>query len=251
VVEPQSICYNVAGRHEEVKLNRRIRAAAAAIVCGAAFFIGGVARAADAPAGKVAVAFVDTARIMNESKAVAALQVEFQEFRKGQQKQLDNLYAGRFLDDKERAELESLQKVATPNANQSSRLTELAKMSDTREQEAKRLSVLEKPTDEERARLTQLSNWADKQNQRAAQLQDTIEKETQQKTQDMNRRALASIQAAIKSVAQDKGIDMVIDRQAVLFSIDGRDLTDAVLQKVNGSASASAKPAPRPSSGNK
>jgi outer membrane protein len=223
-------------------LKNRIRAAAAAMVLGAAFFIGGIAHSADAPAGKISVAFVDTARVMNESKTVAALQVEFQDYRKGQQKMLDDLYAGRFLDDKERSELESLQKVASRSQAQNARVNELSKLSDTREQEAKRLSVLEKPTDEERARLTQLSNWADKQNQRAAQLQENIEKDAQQRSVQMNQRAFASIQDAIKSVAQEKGIEMVIDRQAILFSIDGRDLTDAVLQKINGSATAS-KPA--------
>jgi Skp family chaperone for outer membrane proteins len=223
-------------------VNVRIRAAAAAMLWGAAFFIGSQsAYSADPPAGKVAVAYVDTARLMNESKAVAALQVEFQEYRKGQQKQLDDLYAGRFLDDQERTELESLQKVATRSSTQNDRITELAKLSDAREQEAKRLSVLEKPTDDERARLTQLSNWADKQNQRAAQLQDAIEKDAQQKSGQMNQRALASLQDAVKSVAQEKGIDMVIDRQAVLFSIDGRDLTDAVMQKINGGSAAAPK----------
>jgi Skp family chaperone for outer membrane proteins len=218
-------------------LKTNIRAAAAAMVLAAALFICGSSRAADAnPPAKISVATIDVSRVMNEAKPISTLQTEFKEKRTDQQKQLDNLYAGRLLNDQERTELEKLQSQKSPTPAQTTRIAELTKLSDTREQELSRLSRLEKPTDEDRARATELSNWLDKQNQRAAQLRDQLDQSAQQQLGDLNKRAMDMVMNAVRALAQEKGIGMVVDRQAVLFATDDLDLTDLVLQRLNAAA---------------
>jgi Skp family chaperone for outer membrane proteins len=224
-------------------LKEKFRAATAAITLVAALFISGPAHSATTnPSPKIAVGVVDMSRVMNEAKTVSALQTELKDMRDAQQKTLDNLYAGRLLNPDERTELETLQKTASPSATQTARITELTKLSDTREEELKRLSRLEKPTDADRARITELSNWLDKQNQRATQLREQYDNDTQQKVSDINQRAMDSVLGAVKAVAQDQGLALVVEKQAVLFSIDSLDMTDEVLNRLNGT-SAKASPA--------
>jgi Skp family chaperone for outer membrane proteins len=216
--------------------------AAAALSWAAALSISTPSHAADASSAKIAVGFVDFARVMSEAKPVSDLDGQFKETLKAQQKQLDNLYAGRLLDDKERQELENLQKIAKPSDAQIKRMADLAKLSDDREQELSRLTRLENPSDDERARRTDLSNRFDRQNQRVLQLQDTLNDLRQKKQGDILKQATDLIINAIKAIAQERGLDMVVERQAVLFGKDDQDLTGAVLQRLNGGA-ASAKPA--------
>lgn len=200
------------------------------------------ARAAE-PAGKVAVAVVSMERVMNEAKPVAALDAEFKSTLSAQQKQLDNLYAGRLLDDKERAELETLQKLASPNGTQTKRIAELSKVSDERQTELERLTRLQNPSDADRNRRTQLQNNLERQNQRVMQLQQSLGQARQQKQQEVMQRAMQTVLAAVRGIAQERGIEMVVDQNSVLFSRDDRDITDEVLQRLNGTAAA--KPAPK------
>jgi len=208
---------------------------------GAAVFIYNPVRGAESTStSKLDIAFVDVGRVMNEAKPVSDLDSEFKSTLATQQKQLDNLYAGRLLDDKERTELEADQKLASPSDAQRKRMTELAKTSDDREAELNRLMRLEKPSDTDRARRAQLTNWLDRQNQRVVQIQETLNQARQQKQAEVYKRALDLIVATVRDLAQERGIDLVVERQAVLFGRDDRDLTDAVLQRLNkGSAAAS------------
>ncbi|MBW3625006.1 MAG: OmpH family outer membrane protein [Armatimonadetes bacterium] len=226
----------------------RIPVAAATMTLGAALMIAPVsrpARAADA-AQRVAVAVVSMNRVMNEAKPVANLDAEFKATLADQQKQLNNLFAGRLLDDKERAELETLQKLAAPNANQTRRIAELSKVSDTRQTELERLSRLERPNDTERARKTELENYLNKQNQRVMQLQQSLGQARDKKQQEIYQRALDSVMTVVRAVAKERGIELVVDRNSVLFSSDDRDITDVILQRLNsGAAAAPARPAPK------
>lgn len=223
-------------------MSSRIRVAAAMLAWAAVLFIVRPADAAgSANSATIPIAFVDVARVMNEAKPIADLDSEFRATLAAQQKQLDNLYAGRLLDDKERTELEADQKLASPSDVQRKRMADLAKLSDDREQELGRLMRLEKPSDADQARRTELAGWLDHQNQRVAQLQETLNQERQQKQADITRKAMDLILATVRGIAQERGIEMVLDRQAVLFGRDDRDLTDVVLQQMNGATAASAR----------
>ena len=213
-----------------------------AIVLGTALSLHGPSRAAEPAAGKVAVAVVNMDRIMKEAKPVAQLDTEVKATLANQQRQLDHLYAGRLLDDKERGELETLQKVASPNDGQKKRMAELAKLSDDRQAELDKLARMEKPSDAERARRTQLANWLDRQNQRVIQLQETLGQARTQKQGDVYQRAMNAILTVVQAVAQERGIEMVVDRGSVLFSRDDRDITEVVLQRLNGGAAAKSAP---------
>src|SRR5262249_27316619 len=76
----------------------RSHVAVAMMSWATALLISGPARAAEGPAAKISVAFVDVGRVMAEAKPVSALDEEFKGTLSGQQKQLDQLYAGRLLD---------------------------------------------------------------------------------------------------------------------------------------------------------
>lgn len=195
-----------------------------------------------AEAARVAVAVVSVERVMNEAKPVAELDREFRATLASQQKQLDHLFAGRLLDDKERSEIETLQKLPSPSEAQRNRMAALAKISDDRQMELERLSRLEKPSDAERARRTQLANWLDRQNQRVVQLQESLGQTRQQKQQDVYKRAMSTVLGVIRTLATERGIELVVDRNSVLFSSADRDITDEVLQRLNGGAAS--KPAP-------
>lgn len=229
-------------------MSHRMPAAAVMMTLGAALWIAPISTlvrpAEAAEAAKVAVAVVNMERVMREAKPVASLDTEFKTVLTDQQKQLNHLFAGRLLDDKERAELETLQKLASPNATQTKRIAELGKMSDDRQTELERLSRIEKPSDAERNRRAQLQNYLERQNQRVMQLQQSLGQVRQQKQADVMGRAMQTVLKVVNSIANERGIEMVVDRGSVLFSRDDRDITDEVLRRLNGGAAA-AKPAPK------
>jgi Skp family chaperone for outer membrane proteins len=206
-------------------LSHRTPVAAVVMTLGAALLVAPISPAARparaAEAAKVAVAVVNIQRVMNEAKPVASLDAEFKSTLDDQQKQLNNMYAGRLLDDKERAELETLQKLPSPNPTQTKRIAELAKLSDA-----------------DRNRRTQLANYLEKQNQRVMQLQQSLGQARQQKQENVMERAMNTIMTAVRAVATERGIEMVVDRSTVLFSRDDRDITDEVLRRLNGEAPA-------------
>ena len=194
-----------------------------------------------AEAAKVSVAVVNMQRVMSEAKPVAALDAEFQSTLKSQQKQLDHMFAGRLLDDKERAELETLQKLASPNASQSKRIQELSKLSDDRQTEMERLSRVQQPTAADRTRMTQLQGYLDKQNQRVMQLQQSLGKARNDKQQEVLNRAMQTISSTVQAIANERGIELVVDKNSVLFSRATNEITDEVLRRLNGVAAAPAK----------
>lgn len=223
-------------------MHKRIPTAAAAVMLGAVLFLSPLQPSKAAEAPKVAVAVVSMDRVMGEAKSVATLDNEFKATLTNQQRQLDNLYAGRLLDDKERAELETLQKLSSPNDSQKKRIAELTKFSNDREAELEKLAKMDKPSDSDRTRRTQLANYLEKQNQRVMQLQQSLGEARQKKQGEVYQRAMETILAAVRAEAQARGVDMVVDRGAVLFSKDTLDITEAVLQRMNG-GKVSAKPA--------
>jgi Skp family chaperone for outer membrane proteins len=187
------------------------------------------------------LAFVDLDRVVAGYKEAANLTKQLEEYRASLQKQLDNLRAGALLDDKERQELENLQKIASPNEAQRKRLQELADLEARRESELTELSNKPNLTEAEKARHTQLLNLLNAQNRRAQELNMRLSAEFEKRRQEADQKVRSAIEAAIVAVANEKGIDVVIDKKAVLFSKAGRDITDDVLAKLNASSTTPAK----------
>lgn len=191
--------------------------------------------------GGIPLAFVDLDRVVAGYKEAANLTKQLEDYRASLQKQLDDLRAGALLDDKERQELESLQKIASPNEAQKKRLQELADLEAQREREMTELSNKPNLTEAEKARHTQLLNLLNAQNRRAQELNLRLSAEFEKRRQEADQKVRSAIEAAIVAVANEKGIDVVIDKKAVLFSKAGRDITDDVLAKLNASSTTPAK----------
>lgn len=200
-----------------------------------------IAAAQDARPARIPLAFVDLDRVLSEYKQAAALGKQLEEYRASLQKQLDNLRAGALLDDKDRQELEQLQQVASPSEAQKKRLQELADLEAQREREMNELSAKATLTDAEKARHTQLLNLLNAQNRRAQELNRKLSADYERRRNEVDTQVRSAIQAAINAVADEKGIDIVIDKKAVLRGGPDRDITDAVLSKLNSTASAPAK----------
>jgi len=200
-----------------------------------------IAAAEDAKPARIPLAFVDLDRVLSEYKQAAALGKQLEEYRASLQKQLDNLRAGALLDDKDRQELEQLQQVASPNEAQKKRLQELTDIEAQREREMNELSAKATLTDAEKARHTQLLNLLNAQNRRAQELNRRLSADYERRRNEVDTQVRNAIQAAINAVADEKGIDIVIDKKAVLRGGADRDITDAVLSKLNSAPSAPAK----------
>ncbi|MGQ9523748.1 MAG: OmpH family outer membrane protein [Armatimonadota bacterium] len=200
-----------------------------------------VAAAQDAKPARIPLAYVDLDRVLAEYKQAAQLSKQLEEYRASLQKQLDNLRAGALLEDKDRQELEQLQQVVSPNEAQKKRLQELADIEAQREREMSELSAKATLTDAEKARHTQLLNLLNAQNRRAQELNRKLSAEYDRKRNEIDTQVRNAIQAAINAVAEEKGIDIVIDKKAVLRGGADRDITDAVIAKLNAAPPAPAK----------
>lgn len=192
---------------------------------------------------KILVAYVDLDRIFNEHPQMPAMRAELNRLREEAQKQLDNLYEGRLLNETERRELEQLQKLDNPTEQQRRRREELKKLSEDREKELQSLESMENLSDQQRQRRAELINWLNQQNRRAMELNQQLQQQIAQKDNELTNQALASIVKAITAVAEEMGLEMVIDKKAVLYAKKEQDITQQVLTKLG------ARPSPNPAQG--
>jgi Skp family chaperone for outer membrane proteins len=201
----------------------------------AAATIGVSAGAQNNASAKIPIAFVDLDRVLDEYQQANVLRKDLQTYSENLQKQLDNLRAARLLDDKDRQEMEALLKLPSPTDEQKKRIQALADIEAQREAEMATLSAKEPKTDAEKARHTQLLNLLNAQNRRAQELNRQLTAEMDQKIKETDDKVRKAILDAVNAVADEKGIDIVIDKKAVLRGGQDRDITDAVLKKLNGS----------------
>ncbi len=199
---------------------------------------------------KILVAYVDLDRVFNEHPRMAEMRAELNRLREEAQKQLDNLYEGRLLNETERRELEQLQKLDNPTEQQRRRREELKKLSEDREKELQALESMENLTDQQRQRRAELINWLNQQNRRAMELNQQLQQQIAQKDNELTSQALDSIIKAITAVAEEMGLDMVIDKKAILYAKKEQDITQQVLAKLGAPPSPNTNPAQGTSGGN-
>jgi len=179
------------------------------------------------------VGFVDLALVTDKLKQTQEWQVmvkQFEDKRAQFRTEMQDLTKIRYLSEPERAEFTNLKAKAKPADSEKARIGELEGKSNKMDQEFQTLAVLEKPNDEQGKRLKDLQTTREKaldalkdeESKRAQQL-SMMEAELLDKQQE-------KVLKIVGQVAQNKDLEMVVDRQLILFG--GTDLTQDVLKKI-------------------
>lgn len=198
-------------------------------VLGAASW-GGIFAQNQAPPG-FNFAVIDLKKTVDNYAETAKAQQELAALDKTLRDTYDNKEAGRFLDDNERKELETLQAVANPTAEQKKRLDELVQMNNARAQTFRGLQLNPNRTASEEQEYKTLQARSDKMDKELDELAERLQEQLRKKQEEIGNRLNESIQKAINTVATQKSIPAVFDKTAVLFG--GQDITDDVLAVLN------------------
>ena len=174
---------------------------------------------------------VDMDRLAAEYRGMQDLNQQFQEFQREQERQLQEVHKSRLLADEERQELLDLSQMAAPTESRDKRLAELEGLSDQRE---RRLFELRKKTERtaaEKAEYQQLNELYEKRMGEAAALQADLQQSRLAKYEELSRLVTDSVNGAVKAVAEEKKLAIVLRKEVVLHG--GVDITEEVLGKLN------------------
>jgi len=199
-------------------------------ICAGAAAAGG----ASAPTPALNWGVVDMERVSMEDKGRQALTQQFQDFQKQQDAQLQRHQRTRTLLDEERREyLDLTSATAAPTPERDKRVAELERVADER---SRRLLDLEKNpsrTAEEEQEYQKLNQLYKQRSQEFAALQGDAQKAVVAKYEEFSKLLTASLEGAIKVVAEEKKLTMILVKETVLFG--GLDVTADVIAKLNAS----------------
>ncbi len=186
----------------------------------------------DAKGGST-VGYVDLALVTDKLKQTQEWQVMVKQFEDQRAKfrtEMQDLTKVRYLTDQERAEFQILKAKPKPSDSENARIKDLEGKSNKMDQEFQSLAGLEKPTAEQTTRLNDIQKTREK---ALEMLKDEEQKRAQQLAQteaDLLDKQQDKVLNIVKQVAQNKDLELVVDRQLILFG--GQDLTPDVLKKV-------------------
>jgi len=205
-----------------------------ALILGFASAVPASAAAAETPKFGI----VDMTRVAAEYRQMQDLNQQFQDFQQKQEQQLQQKHATRLLTDAERQEYSELTTTGAPTDANKKRLQEL---SGKREQRMNELREKAGRTTEEEAEFKQWSGLYDQRMTELAGLQADLQSSREAEYERLTKIVADSVSNAVKSVAEEQKLALVVKKDAVLYG--GTDVTDAVLSKLNGPATA-----PKPAS---
>ncbi len=174
---------------------------------------------------------VDMARVATEYRGMRELERQFQEFQRAQDETLDGRYKTRALYDDERQEFFDLSDMGAPTEERDKRLAELAGLSDKRENRLLELRQNKERTPGEEQEFRQLTALYDQRMGELAALQSSLQQEREVKRAELNGVLTESVNSAVKAVAEEKGLPIVVRREIVLYG--GTDITEDVLTRLN------------------
>lgn len=185
------------------------------------------------PGANTGLGFVDLGQVTDKIKETKEWEVSVKQFETEKSRlknEIEGLTKVRYLSSPERQELTTLRAKQKPSDSEKARIDALEAQSGKLEQDYQRLATVEKPTDQQKAEIQKLaklredsiSGLQEETNKRAGQLQK-MEEELLEKMQK-------KILTAVEGVAQNQGLSMIVDRQAVLYG--GQDITQDVLKKL-------------------
>ena len=213
----------------------------AALVLAAHMMSGAWAQNAPAP---VKVAVVDLARVSNEYNRLAQVRTEIQSWYQQQQKYLEDLaHNYSFLTEEHFKEvLDILSKPRPLPQALAKRREELQKLNEEKESRYLELQAKVDRTDKERDEFNQLQEINNARNADIDKVADDLRAQFMEKKTKAETDLTDAITQAVKEVATAAGYVLVLNKMGVMYG--GDDITDVVIQKLNGSTAA-----PRPATG--
>jgi outer membrane protein len=181
------------------------------------------------PAGTVGM--VDTGRIGQEYKVMQKLGEDYQAFQKEQSDKLQLRTKTRMLNEAEQREYLDLAQLAAPTEDNKKRITALDALVSTREQRRTDLDGNKSRTPAEQKEYDDLNKLRQARTDELNKLQSDAHQlimDTQKKLQKL---VTDGVDSAIKAVAEQKKLTLVLPKDAVLFG--GTNITDEVLAKLN------------------
>jgi Skp family chaperone for outer membrane proteins len=179
------------------------------------------------------IGFVDLSQVTEEVKNGTewkALATQYTNAQTKAKNDLDLLAKQKYLTKQEQDELAALSAKTKQTDGEKARAAELVGRTTKIEQEHAQLAMIEKPTEQQNNRLKEINDLREKANNA---LQAEYEKKAKQ-LQEIEAQMLDSMQGKIlkkvEEVAESKNLQVVLDRQAVLFG--GQDLTADILKKL-------------------
>jgi Skp family chaperone for outer membrane proteins len=196
----------------------------------AALSAGAATAAAPAPASSVGV--VDTDRVSGEYRAMQTLNQQYLEFQKLQEAQILRRQKSRMLFDQELREyLDLSSPTAAPTAERDKRLTEMEKASDDRSKRLLDLGQRKDRTADEDGEYQRLDATYKQRTQELSAIQSDVQRVVEAKQNELMKIITESFNAAVKAVANEKKLPVVMRREIVLFG--GTDITEDVITKLN------------------
>jgi len=216
------------------------RLTACVIVAGALLSIA-MAGAGWAAASAPNWGLVDMDRVAAEYRGMQELNDQFQQFQMEQERQLREQHATRLLFDEERQEYLDLSHMAAPTEARAERLEALRKLSDERERRLFELRKVKERSEDEQVEYERLNQLYERRMEDLTGLQADLQQSRLAKYEELTRLVTESVDAAVKAVAEENELMLVVRKEMVLFG--GVDVTDEVLTRLNAEVPETPEPA--------
>lgn len=188
-------------------------------------------------AQQLAVGTVDTGRIAGEYKEMQQLNEQYSDFQRQQEQRLMERQKVMMLAEADHTKYFDLVQAAAPTDSTKQQIADLEALARKREERYRALTDNKKDrTAEEQSEYDELSKVYTARMGEMRSLQEDVMKAVQGKREELTKVITASLEAAIKSVAEAKNLSVVIAKEAVLYG--GTDITTEVLERLNASSAA-------------
>lgn len=198
-------------------------------IAGVVSLSGAAAWAADNNSIKIGV--VDVQKVYKEAPRVKQYTEELDMFRQQLSNKLDIRSQNLMLTEDEIKELVDLKVKDNPTDKDKARIDELLNSERAKDNEFKTLQGTQNLNDQQKARLKELQDIQQKSKDTGNALAKDYEGQFQSKMSEMDDKARADLQDAIKKVADAKGMNLMVDKAVIL--IGGTDVTDDVIAKLD------------------
>jgi len=174
---------------------------------------------------------VDMDKVALDYRGMHELERQFQQFQQQQDEVWQTHYKTRVLYDDERQEFLDLAHMGAPTEENDTRLAELARLSDTRERRLLELRQSKERTPGEEQEYQQLKVLYDQRLAELTSLQAEFQQAREAKREELNGVLTESVNTAVKAVAEERGLVIVVRKEIVLFG--GTDITTEVVDRLN------------------
>lgn len=197
----------------------------------------------------IRVALVDMGRVNAEYGRLAEKRMELQQWFEQQQRYLEELETRYiYLSEQHFNEILEILRMPRPlSAAAAKRRDELRELNDEKEARHLELQAKVDRSAKEQDEFNQLQETVENRFAQITAIRDNLQAQLEQRQADAQAEVIDAMESAIEAVANEGGYHLVLNRLFVLYG--GEDITDAVLDRLNGSAPAAPAEAEAPEGG--